>query len=687
MHLTCFNSMAPAILLACALTVPAAADEGMWLFNQFPKDQVKQKYNVEVTPQFLDDLRLASLRIGGGSGSLVSPEGLIFTNHHIASDCISKASSAAHDYIKDGFYASARQEELACPGLEANVLLSIEDVTKAVKDAAAAGARPADVLQKRNAAIARIEKACVEKGTNICTVVKLFSGERYDLYQYKAYTDLRLVFAPEFGIAFFGGDPDNFTYPRYDLDVAFVRAYDNGKPAATPHYLRWNAEGAKENELVFAAGNPGATSRLATGAQLAFYRDTSLPLTIARLQTRIQALRAFGAKSPENERLAQRTLFAFANSYKSSAGQLIGLRDSRLMARKQNFEKKLRKGVENDPKLGAAAAKVWDEVAAAYRIWAPLERPYQVLERPAAQGSALFRIARQIVRLTDGRPDDRDGSLYSPAPIDDSLEIVLLTQYLEDLKALGDKDAPVKAVLGSRTPQQAAEEFVHSTKLKDVSERRRLTANAAAVSKSEDGMIRLARLLDEPARKIAKKHGDMIESLEASSVEKIGQYRFRVLGASDYPDTTFTPRVTFGAVKAYKDKTEAPVPYATTFGGLYHRAGKIDPYRIPQRWLDAKPYLDLVIPFNFVSTCDITGGNSGSPTVNAKGEVVGIIFDGNLEALPLTYLYSDEQARAVHVATAGIIEALTKVYKTTALLQELGIPRIAASASSALDEP
>jgi hypothetical protein len=664
------------------------ADEGMWLFNQFPKDQVKQKYNFEVTDQLLENLRLASLRIGGGSASFVSPNGLIFTNHHVASDCISKVSSAQHDYVKDGFYAAAPREELQCPGLEANVLLDMEDITKQVKDAARDVAKAAEALQKRNAAIARLEKECGEKTGNTCAVVNLFSGERYDLYQYKKYTDLRLVFAPEFGIAFFGGDPDNFTYPRYDLDITFLRAYENGKPAGTPHYLKWSAEGAQETELVFVAGNPGTTSRLATAAQLAFYRDTQLPLALARLQTRIAALNAFGAKSEENKRLAQRPLFGFANTYKSSAGKLIGLRDDRLMARKTSFERKLRAAVGRDPKLGTEAAKVWDEVAAAYKAWTPLEKPFAVLERPAAQGSNLFRIARQIVRLVAERakpndqrmPEFRDSalrslelSMYSPAPMDDSLETLLLAQYLEEVKALGEKEAPVKAVLGSRTPQQAAEEFVHSSKLKDVAERKRLAADANAVAHSDDGMIKLARLLDEPARKLHKKHEDMIESLEASSVERIAQYRFKVLGASSYPDATFTPRMTFGVVKGYRDKTEAPVPYATTFGGMYHRAGNEDPYKLPQRWVDGKPLLDLVTPMNFVSTCDITGGNSGSPTVNARGEIVGIIFDSNIEGLPLTYLYSEEQARAVHVASQGIAEALRKVYQTPQLLRELGM--------------
>ncbi len=659
----------------------------MWLFNQFPKDQVKQKYEFDVTDAFLAKLQFASMRIGGGSGSFVSPDGLIFTNHHVASDCIAKLSSPAHDYMKTGFYAASREQELKCPDLESNVLLSTQDVTAQVEEPAKDEDTASDTLQKRNAAIARIEKICAEKTGNHCTVVKLYSGARYDLYQYKKYTDIRLVFAPEYETAFFGGDPDNFTYPRYDLDISFLRAYENGRPASTPHYFQWSAEGVKEDELVFVAGNPGTTSRLATVAQLTFYRDTALPLTLARLQTRIAALRDFSAQSAEDQRLAQRVLFGFNNSYKGSAGKLIGLRDTRLMARKAAFERKLRSAVENDPKLGTDAAKVWDDVAAAYKSWASSEKAYAVLERPAAQGSNLFRIARDIVRLAEERakpndqrlPEFRDSAmasleltLYSPAPIHDPVESLMLAQYLEELKALGEKEAPIKSLLAGRTPQAAAEEMVRATKLKDVAERKRLVQDAAAVAGSDDPLIRLARALEPSARKLRAKREETIEALDASATARIEQYRLKILGAAEYPDATFAPRVTFGAVKGYKDKAETPVPYATTFSGMYYRATGQDPYKLPQRWLDAKARLDLVMPLDFVSTCDITGGNSGSPTVDQKGEIVGIIFDSNIEGLPLTYLYSDQQARAVHVASQGIVEALRKVYKTPELLRELG---------------
>ena len=689
----------PAVLLACALALPVLGDEGMWLFNEFPRDAVKKAYSFEVTEAFLESLRLATLRIGGSSGSFVSAGGLVLTNRQAVANCVAQLGTPDHDYVKDGFYAAAGSDERACPSLEASVLVSLEDVTSQIKEpvkeaprnakAAAAAEKAADTLSRRNAAITRVEKACAEKTGDVCTVVALSSGERYHLYHYKNYTDLRLVFAPERAMAFFGGDAATFTYQRYELDIAFLRAYENGQPAATPHFLKWSAEGVKDTGLLFVVGNPAATSRLDTSAQLTFYRDTAVPVAAQRLAARIDMLRNFTPKTDQSRRIAEAALSSLGLNYKSTAGLLIGLRDERLLIRKVNFEKRLRNAVEHDPKLGTDAGKVWDEVAAAYKTWTPFERPYQILEQPAAQGSALFRIARQVLRLSEERakpgeqrlPEYRDTALpalelalYSPAPIDDALETALLTQYLEELKELGEKEVPLKTILGSKTPAQMAAEFVSTSKLKDVAERKRLAAGKVTAMQSDDGMLRLVRALDEPARKLLKKHQETIEALAASVSEKIAQYRFRIWGPADYPDATSTPRVTFGSVKAYHDRTESSVVFATTFGGLFHLAGPKEPFKLPQRWLDAKAQLDLIAPFDFVSTCDISAGNSGSPTVNQKGELVGMVFDANLEALPSTYMYTDDLARAVHVASQGIAEALDTVYKATGLLKELGVP-------------
>jgi hypothetical protein len=590
-----------AVVFVCLAAAPAAADEGLWPFNQFPKDAVQQKYKIEVTDDFLNHLRLSSVQLAGGSGSFVSPNGLILTNQHIIAGCVPD--------VKNGFYAAAQADEARCTHMEAAVLVKMEDVTTQVRPAS----EKTDSLEQRNAAIARIEKNCAASTHNRCNVVRLFSGGRYDLYQYKTYSDVRLVFAPEHDLAFFGRERDAITYLRYGMDAAFLRVYEDGKPAATAHYLAWSAEPVQDGDLVFASGNPGPTMRLATAAQLTFYRDTSLPATLARLQPRIKELMAIPSAEP--------ILNFYLNEFKVAAGKLIGLRDDRLVGRKANFEGKVRRTVERDPKLGTEAGKVWDQVATAYKSWKPYEKQYQI--------------------VTD--------IPKTSSPPNEAADIALVTLYLEELKQLGDKVAPVKAALGGKTPRVAAEAYVKGGKLAD-----------------------LAKLLEPAAQKIRKKHDDLIGSLETSATEKIAQYRFKLFGAAEYPDATSTPRVEFGVVKGYTDRAAVAMPFAATFGGLYYRKNDQGPYEVPQRWVDAKDALNQVTHLDFVSTCDIGGGDYGSATVNRAGKLVGVTFDGNLESLPDIYLYSDDQARAVHVSVQGIAEALEKVYKAGALLHELG---------------
>lgn len=614
----------------------------MWPFNQFPKDVVAKDRKFDVTPDFLDRLRLASVRLsGGGSGSFVSPNGLLLTNQHLVAPCLRQ-----HNDLQNGFYAAAQSAELKCPGIEAEVLLSVEDVTGQVR-----GAAEKQSIQQRNAVIARVEKECAAKSGNRCAVVTLFSGGRYDLYRYKVYADLRLVFAPEYELAFFGRERDSITYLRYGLDVAFLRAYENDKPVETPHYFKWSTDAPREDDLVLAVGNPAATARLATAAQLAFYRDSRLPLTVRRLQTAIGLVNA----APESAE-KQAVLTDLLAQYKITAGKLIGLRDDRLIARKTNFEGKIKRAVQAS-KAGTDGTKIWDEVAAAYKSWTPFERPYQILESDPAPGSTLFRMARRIVRGEDP----------GTGAVNEQLEIAVLTQYLEELRNLGDKEAPQKAIFAGRTPRQAAEAYVRTSKLSDPAAR-----HIADVRNSEDGMIRLAMLLDAPGRKLAKKRDDVIGTLETSAAEKIAQYRFKLFGSADYPDATGTPRVEFGVVKGYIDRAGVSMPYASTFGGLFYRKENQGPWLVPQRWVDRQAQLNLALPLNFVSTCDIGGGDYGSPVVNRTGDLVGVTFDGNLESLPDIYLYTNEQARAVHVSTVGIVESLEKVYGASALLKELG---------------
>jgi hypothetical protein len=646
------------LLLACTMALPAVADEGLWPYNQFPADAVK-KLGFDAGPAFLDHLRLSSVKMNGGSGAFVSATGLLLTSRQIAGACLTSVSSPQHDYFRDGFQAAGESAELPCRGMDASVLVNIEDATQQVK----AGGQ---TLQQRNDAIARVEKDCAAKTGDVCSVVRLFSGGRYDLYRYKRYADIRLVFAPEYTAAFFGRERDSISYLRYGLNIAFLRAYENGKPAATPNYLKWSAGGVKDGDLVFAAGNPGPTGRLSTAAQLTFYRDNWLPVVLGRLQPRVQQLNTFASASAANLQAAQSTLAALLSEYKSGAGKLIGLRDDRLVTRKTNFESKIKRAVQADSKLGADAAKVWDEVANAYKKWAPFEKSYQILEAAPAPGSRLFRMARQIVR---GEKIDDSGE-----PVNDAMETMMLALYLNDLVPLGEKDAPLKATLAGATPQQAAEKLVKATQLKDPAARARLAANRDAALKSGDGIVALAAALEAPAARLRKQRDEIIGTLEVSAAEKIAQYRLLLFGAADYPDGTSTPRVEYGAVKGYTDRAAVAQPYAATFSGLYYRKDNEGPWQVSQQWIDVKEALNPITPLDFVSTIDIGGGDYGSPVVNRAGELVGVTFDGNLESLPVTYLYSDEQARAVHVDARGIVEALQQVYKAAALLKELGVP-------------
>ncbi len=564
---------------------------------------------------------------------------------------------------------------MKCAGLDASVLTSIDDVTAKVKAAAKENAPAAQALEARNGVISKLEKECADKTPGSrCSVVKLFAGGRYDLYTYKVYSDLRLVFAPENELAAFGHARDAVTYLRYGLDVAFLRAYEGGRPASTPHFLKWSASGVQSGDVVFAGANPELTSRAITAAELKYLRDSVFhALMVSRLRPLIDQLATFSAQNDANKAAAEPALAALLNQYKFTAGKLIGLRDDRMVNRKTNFESKIKRAVEADPKLGINGTKVWDDVQMAYRMWSPNEKAYELLENSPAPGSILFQVARQLVRS-----GSLDPALENAPASNDKVESMILARYLEDLKTAadkGEKDIPLKALLNGKTPQQAAEAAVMGTALKDPASRKKLAGNPAALKSSEDPLIKMALLIDAPAKSLRKRHEDMIGSLETSAEEKIAGYRFRLFGASDYPDATGTPRVEYGVVKGYTDRAGTPAPALDSFGGLYYRVNNEGPYEIPQRWVDLKPKLNLETALDFVSTCDVGGGDYGSPVVNAAGELVGVTFDGNLESMPDTYLYTDEQARAVHVSVQGIAQALDKAYSATALMAELGIVR------------
>ena len=681
-----------AVLLSFAFifSTLATADEGMWLYNAPPKDKIKAKYGFEVTQAWLDHLRLSSVRFNnGGSGSFVSADGLTFTNHHVGAQCVQQLSTEGHDYIKTGFYAKTQAEEAKCPNLELNQLVGIEDVTDKVNTDVKPEMSAADANQAQRAAMSQIEKDCATATGLRCDVVTFYSGQVYNLYKYKKYTDVRLVFAPEFGIAFFGGDPDNFTYPRYDLDITFFRVYENDKPAHLDSYLQWSQTGVKDGDLIFVSGHPGNTGRMLTMAQLQFLRDTQYPMALKLLQRRIAVLQDFSKQSEESARIAKEDIFGLQNSQKAITGYQSGLLDKTIMDAKAADEAKLRASFKADPK-NAGVADPWDEIAQAIKVQESIYPNLTYLERMRGFNSHLAQTARVLVRVAAEKPkpnqermrEFRDSNLpsfeqqlFSAEPIYKNLEIALLADSLSEMQdALGKDNPDVQKVLQGKTPAEAAKDLITNTKLEDVAVRKQLyQGGEAAIDASTDPLILLMRAIDPDARAARKQFEDKVDAVVRRDGTIVAKARFAQSGFAQPPDATFTLRLSYGAVKGYQENGKA-IPFATNMGGAYEHAAEHQsqpPYNLPDSWIKSKANLDLKTPLNFVSTPDIIGGNSGSPTVNKKGEVVGIIFDGNIESLPWNFAFSDVQGRAVSVDSRGIQEALRKIYGATALADEL----------------
>lgn len=676
-------------LLFCLFSgVFAFADEGMWLYNAFPKDKVKAKYGFAPTQQWLDHVRLGSVRFNnGGSGSFVSADGLTFTNHHVGAVCIQQLSTGGHDYMKTGFYAKTMGEEAKCPNLELNELVGIDDVTAKVNAAVKPGMTTAQAGQAQRSAMSSIEQDCAKSTGLRCDVVVLYSGEVYNLYKYKKYTDVRLVFAPEFDVAFFGGDPDNFTYPRYDLDITFFRVYENDKPAHIDNFLRWSPQGVKDGELIFVSGHPGSTGRLRTMSQLEYLRDVDYPSRLESYTRRINLLKQFGSQSEENARISQEDLFSLQNSFKAVTGYLGGLNDKEEMAKKAADEQKQRAAFKTK---NPSAPDPWDEIANAMKVQKDMYLPLTYLDRMRGFYSELAQVARTLVRITEEKtkPNDqrireyRDSNLpsleqqlFSTAPIYKSLETATLADSLAQMQqALGADNPDVQKVLNGKTPGEVAKEAIANTKLEDVAVRKQLyEGGVAAVQASTDPLIVMMRAIDPDARALRKRYEDQVDSVERRDGAVIAKARFEKSGFTEPPDATFTLRLSYGAVRGYEEGGKR-IPYFTTIGGAFTHAndhGNKPPYQLPQSWMDAKSKLKLNTPFNFVSTADIIGGNSGSPTVNRDGEVVGIVFDGNIQSLVWNFFYDDKQARAVHVDSRGILEALRTVYGADSLADEL----------------
>jgi len=658
----------------------------MWTFNDFPTELVAQKFHFTVTPEWLAHVRASSVRLARGcSGSIVSPNGLVMTNHHCAHRCIEELSSGKQDLVKAGFVAKTAREERKCPNVEVNQLLEISDVTQRI-NAATEKLSGGEFFEAIKGEMSQIEKECATSESIRCDVVTLFGGGRYNLYRYRRFQDLRLVFAPEFSTAFFGGDPDNFMFPRYDLDVAFLRIYENGEPARTDDYFRWSAAGAAEGELAFISGNPGKTSRLSTIAELKYQRDIALPEELLK-QARWRGLLAeFQVLGSEQERISTARLFSVENGFKSMEGRREALVDEEFFAQKVAEERDLRGKIDADPQKKALYGTAWDELAAATERLKRIRKPLAYLERGQAFSARLFDVARQLVRAADELPKPNRQrlrefaesnlpvmrqALFSPAPIHRQLEVTTLAHSLSEMREqLGPDHPAVKAILGRNSPRELAEALVKGTKLDDVEQRRLLyRGGKSAVAASGDPMIRFALRIDPYAREFRKHYEDEVESVIQKNSERIARARFAVYGSKTYPDATFSPRLSFGRVRGWGEDG-SPVPPITTFGGAFERDTGQPPFALPRSWLAARSRLDLSTPLNFCTDHEVVGGNSGSPMINRNLEIVGLIFDGNIHSLGSTYGFPPN-ARAVAVHSRAIIEGLEKIYGATRIAQEL----------------
>ncbi|HEY5258883.1 MAG TPA: S46 family peptidase [Candidatus Baltobacteraceae bacterium] len=677
-----------AMALFFALGSAAVADEGMWTFDHFPSKTVGAKYGFTPSQAWLNHVRASALRIAGGcSASFISPGGLVMTNHHCAVDCENSLSTAQTNLVQNGFYAKTQDEETKCPGFEIDQLTGIQDVTKQML-AATKGLTGAAFTAANRVENAKIQKQC--GGTNPairCDVVSLYHGGVYDIYKYNRFRDVRLVFAPEFAVAQFGGDVDNFNFPRFDFDIALLRVYDNNKPAATPSYLRWSKNGSKAGDLVFVAGNPGSTQRELTVAQLAYLRDVSLPKEVAQLAELRGLLEEYQTLGPEQKRTTNDSLFFIENDYKVIVGQLQALDDPTLFGSLVAKERKLRALVAKQPALQKQYGGAWNQMAALQKLRERLDTLEGYKSGAFLRSSSYFGIAQTLVRAPVEKakpnaqrlPEFSDAALpflpyelFDPTPIYPAVEQLDLTFALDNLRReYGPADPFVQLMLQGRSPADQAQYLIANTQLGSIDARKKLYAGGEpAIAASNDSFIQLARSIDAETRAVRKQYEDQVSNPTRQISEAIAKARFAIEGTSVYPDATFTLRLSYGKVAGFTDSHGVIGPF-TTIGGLFARASNADPYVLPQSWLDAKSSLDLQTPMNLSTTNDIIGGNSGSPLIDRNGDVVGLIFDGNIHSLGGDFGYDPVLNRSVALDSRAIVAGLTHVYHADRIVNEI----------------
>lgn len=679
------------VLSLVGFSVSAFADEGMWTIDNFPSARIADTYGVDINDQWLRSAQLATTRLENGcTGSFASPDGLVLTNNHCTWGCIRNLSSEGRNLSDEGFMAMSRGEELQCPGQQISVLVDFDDVTSTIA-AATAALDDAAANEARKAKLTDLESACEEaaNGELNCEAVSLYNGGQYFIYRYKRYDDVRLVFAPELDIAAFGGDPDNFNFPRWCLDMSFLRAYEDGKPAATPNYLKWRESGPQEGDPVFITGHPGSTDRQLTMSQLRMLRDVSYPLWLLRYSELRGRLIAWADTSPEAARIVQQRILGFENGIKVRRNLLRALHNDAMMARKAGQERDLRAAVAANSEWHAAYGEAWDLIDSAVEAHRNMYEEHLFIEDSAGLQGDLFNYARTIVRgtaerelpnneriraYTDAALPQVEQGLLADRPIDAGYEKLRLSFSLDKMREwLGPDSKYVHLILGNESPDALAAKLVDGSRLDDATFREELwKGGVEAVAGTDDPMIRLALAIDGEARALRKRYEDEVEAPRVRGEEMIADARFKVYGTDTYPDATFTLRVTFGAVKGWKEKGEMVAPFTRT-SRLFERTTGQRPFMLPDSWQQAREDLDPDTPFNFVATTDITGGNSGSPIVAADGALIGLAFDGNIHSIAGDYWFDRDTNRTVGVNTAIILEALKAVYGADHLVDELTI--------------